>query len=137
MPDVCYQLAATRLRTVLSHVKSTSSTASHSSSPATRPNDDFLTNLSHFIIPTLPHLLALICHPPPGFPSDGTSLVVIDGISNLLTAAFPERLDSVDKSGKKKDDAQWASNRRFSIESSTTTGLSFDPQYLRRLGQIM
>ena len=124
MPDICHQLAATRLKAVLSRIKSLSMTASPLSPPTTRSNDDQLTNLNHFTIPTLPHLLAIICHPPPGFPPDGTSLVVVDGISSLLTAAFPDKLDSADKSGKRKDDAQWASNRRFSIMGDLLANLT-------------
>lgn len=49
------------------------------------------------------------------FPPQGTSMIVIDAVSALFGSIFPEKPDHAEKSGKKNDDVQWASNRRFSI----------------------
>ena len=86
--------------------------------------DDQLNHLHHFTVPTLPHLLALICHSPPTFPLHGAALIVIDGVSGLFGAAFPDRPDNVSRTGKKHNDADWASNRRFSIMGDLLTNLS-------------
>ena len=87
-----------------------------SSSPSTAQSiDDLLQHLHHYAIPTLPHLLALTCHPPSTFPPDRTSLIIIDGASGLFASAFPDRTESGEKSSKKNNDIQWASTRRFNI----------------------
>ena len=80
--------------------------------------------MHHFTVPTLPHLLALICHSQPTFPPQDTALIVIDGVSGLFGAAFPDRPDNFDKSGKKHNDAEWASNRRFGIMGEFLTKLT-------------
>jgi hypothetical protein len=75
-----------------------------------------LKNFHHFITPTFVHLLALICHPPLGFPSSNTDVLVIDGISSIFGTAFPDKPDDPTQSAKKKsEDVQWASNRKWSI----------------------
>ena len=52
--------------------------------------DDALERLSYYSTPTLPHLLALLHHPQPGFPPTGTSLLVIESISTVFSIAFPK-----------------------------------------------
>ena len=86
-----------------------------SSPPVAQLIDDLLKRLHHYAVPTLPHLLALICHPPTTFPPQGSSLVVIDGVSTLFASAFPDKLDNVERLGKTPEEVQWASNRRFGI----------------------
>ena len=49
---------------------------------------------------------------------------MIDGVSGLFGAAFPDRPDNVSKTGKKHNDLDWASNRRFSIMGDLLTNLS-------------
>ncbi|OAX82833.1 hypothetical protein ACJ72_02814 [Emergomyces africanus] len=53
---------------------------------------EFLNQLLYFHPPTLAHLLALISHPPKGFPPQETGLIVIDSISSLFTSEYRTKL---------------------------------------------
>ena len=80
--------------------------------------DGILDRLHHFNVSTLPHLLALIIHPPSSFPPPGTSLIVIDCVSSLFALAFPRSLykNSTNRdSGRKNDALQWAASRRWAV----------------------
>ena len=123
-PDCHYRIAGHRIKNVLANCVLRPSSSTPSSPPPVQSLDDLQDHLHHFAVPTLPHLLALICYPPPSFPPQGTTLVVIDGVSSLFGAAFPDRPDAVAKSGKKQDDVQWASNRRFTIMAEFLTRLA-------------
>ncbi|CRG86925.1 hypothetical protein PISL3812_03938 [Talaromyces islandicus] len=46
-------------------------------------------NITHIRTPSLPHLLALLTHPPTTFPPPGTSLVVVDSVSAPFQSYFP------------------------------------------------
>lgn len=46
--------------------------------------------LEHIYISSFPHLLALILHPSQDFPPDGTSLLVIDGVSDITLLGLPQ-----------------------------------------------
>jgi len=46
--------------------------------------------LEHIYISSFPHLLALVLHPSEDFPPDGTSLLVIDGLSNITLLGLPQ-----------------------------------------------
>ena len=91
-----------------------------SSAPLTGSSQDdkILNNICHYFAPTLPHLLALLAHPSPSFPSHNTSLIVIDAVSSLFNQAFPKVVDiagSKEKSSKLNDAAQWAVSRRWAV----------------------
>lgn len=72
--------------------------------------DDQLSRLSHFTAPTLPHLIALLFHPPPGFLREGTHLIVIDSLSALIDNAYPRGSD--DRSGGRNEHSRWLAGRR-------------------------
>ena len=91
-----------------------------SSAPLSSPSQDdrILGNICHYFAPTLPHLLALLTHPSPSFPSHNTSLIVIDAVSTLFNQAFPKVVDiagSKEKSSKLNDAAQWAASRKWAV----------------------
>lgn len=48
-------------------------------------------NLSHIHLSSFPHLLALLLHPPPNFPPEGTSLLVLDDLSSISITGLPQR----------------------------------------------
>ncbi|PGH35887.1 hypothetical protein GX50_01212 [[Emmonsia] crescens] len=54
--------------------------------------DEYLNQLLYFHPPTVAHLLALISHPPKGFPPQETGLIVIDSISSLFTSEYRTKL---------------------------------------------
>lgn len=91
-------------------------------------SDDLLGDLHHFTTPTLAHLLALLTHESRSFPPEGTGLIVIDSISTLFAAAFPnngfDRKQAPDK--LKRDADQWASNRK----------LTFMGDFVSKLGKL-
>lgn len=81
-------------------------------------DDGILNNICHYFTPTLPHLLALLAHPSPSFPSPNTSLIVIDAVSSLFNQAFPRVVDIAggkEKSSKLNDASQWAASRRWAV----------------------
>lgn len=91
------------------------------------PNLENFDNLVYFRTPTLPHLLALLAHPPTNFPPPGTALVVVDSVSSLFPSYFPNAFELKDRmaQGKLKDKAelQWLLNRRWNVTSELGTHL--------------
>lgn len=87
-----------------------------------------LDNLVYFRAPTLPHLLALLAHPPAGFPPSGTSLLVVDSVSSLFPSYFSNPTELKDRltQGKIADKAQlqWLLNRKWNVSSELATHLS-------------
>lgn len=88
-------------------------------------SDDLLGDFHHFTTPTLAHLLALLTHESQSFPPKGTGLIVIDSISTLFAAAFPndgfDRKQVPDK--LKRDADQWASSRKLTFMSDFVSKL--------------
>ena len=72
----------------------------------------------HLHAPTLPHLLALLLHPPSSFPPSETGVIVVDTVSPLFATAFPKGYDNYDNNHpatKKSEAAQWAAGRRWAV----------------------
>ena len=75
-------------------------------------------NLTHFALPTLAHLMALLAHPSDSFPPSNTSLLVVDNISTLFALAFPKLIEDAHKQhppARKYDASQFASGRRWAV----------------------
>lgn len=77
-------------------------------------------NLTHFALPTLAHLIALLAHPSDSFPPSNTSLLVVDNISTLFALAFPKLIEDAHKQqqqppARKYDASQFASGRRWAV----------------------
>ncbi|KAK2732703.1 hypothetical protein FQN57_002493 [Myotisia sp. PD_48] len=94
--DTAGPICATRLEKILcskinQSLDSTSSTSN---------GGDLLKNLIHFQPTTLAHLMALISHPPPGFPPRNTGLVVLDSVSCLFGREFEPFLNPLEPQGK-------------------------------------
>jgi hypothetical protein len=73
-----------------------------------------------FTTPTLPHLIALLCHPSPSFPPNNTALIIVDSFSTLITNTYPRTLDLPAATGKaqagsKQDLQQRAAARKWSV----------------------
>lgn len=93
---------------------------SHDKEPPSTIPDDPIKNLVYFRAQTLPHLLALLMHPPKGFPSEGTGLLVVDSISALFQSYFqnPSELKSqLAQEAIDKSQVQWLVNRRWNVTS--------------------
>ena len=71
-----------------------------------------LERFHHFAVPTLAHLLALLCHPSPGFPPPDTRLVVVDTITTLFDAAYPS---TASPKGVPKETADWIRKRKWNM----------------------
>ncbi|KAI0994760.1 hypothetical protein K3495_g13422 [Podosphaera aphanis] len=66
----------------------------HSSQGSPDPSlPSMLSRYTHFSTPTLAHLIALLSHFTTHRPPTDTSLIVIDSLSTLTTAAFPREID--------------------------------------------
>lgn len=83
--------------------------------------------LSHFRAQSLPHLLALLLRPPPGFPPEGTSLLIVDSVSSPFSAYFPNatELRSRLAQGRIADNQQlqWLLNRKWNVTSDMANQL--------------
>lgn len=91
---------------------------------ATAASDDISKHLDdyhHYTAPTLAHLLALILHPPKGFPPANTSLLVIDDLHTLFNISYPRYYSST--AGNKSESAKWAAGRRYSVQGTVMTAL--------------
>ena len=89
-----------------------------------RSTDELLDNFHHFSTPTLAHLFALLAYSSPVFPPAKLSLIVIDSISSIFTAAYPrtmERNDNHKGTTNKYDAVQWAANRRWNVMGDLTS----------------
>lgn len=87
-----------------------------------------LDNVVYFRASTLPHLLALLMRPPKGFPPEDTALIVVDSVSSLFPAYFPNAAELKDRlaQGKITDKAQlqWLLNRKWNVASELATHLA-------------
>ncbi|TKA77081.1 hypothetical protein B0A55_03567 [Friedmanniomyces simplex] len=75
----------------------------------------------HHRLPTLSHLLALILHPRPHFPSPGTSLMVIRGFNTLVDLDYPRVLFA---SSGKTQQQKWQAGRRYAVLGTLVAGLN-------------
>ncbi|KAI1828466.1 P-loop containing nucleoside triphosphate hydrolase protein [Xylaria intraflava] len=86
--DTFHPLCHHRLSQIIDSSRSSEDTATSLSVP------DAMTNLIHYFTPTLAHLIGLLCKLGASSVPDGTSLIVVDGLSGLLNHAFPRNLES-------------------------------------------
>lgn len=67
------------------------------------------------------HLLALTLHPRPGFPAEGTSLLIIDGVNTLIDLDYPR----FPFAGLAKTEQQkWQTGRRYAVLGSLVSALN-------------
>ncbi|EAU32890.1 conserved hypothetical protein [Aspergillus terreus NIH2624] len=117
--DTGSPLPRPRLREML--LKSTNKTSSK------QTPDDLANNLVYLRAPTLPHLLALILHPPQDFPPEETKLLIIDSASALFPPYFPNPSELRARLAQSKvtDKAQihWLTNRKWNVLSELASSL--------------
>lgn len=87
--------------------------------------------LENIYISSFPHLLALVLHPAEDFPPDGTSLLIIDGLSNITLLGLPQndtisnRLPTTNGSLSRDDIvAKSIATRRAAMFSAISSGLA-------------
>ncbi|KAI7084468.1 P-loop containing nucleoside triphosphate hydrolase protein [Hortaea werneckii] len=115
--DADTPLVGRRLSTIL---KSGDTDDTQSSEDASRLTDR-LRRFRHHTAPTLSHLLALVLHPRPDFPPEGTSLLVIDGLNTLIDLDYPR----FPFAGTAKTEQQkWQAGRRYAVLGSLVSGLN-------------
>lgn len=68
----------------------------------------------------MPHLMALILHPPASFLPANTTLLVIDGLHAIFNVAYPRHQSAY---SIKIEAAKWAAGRRFSVLGSLVGAL--------------
>ena len=127
MIDTTHKLFGARLADVLNHCQPPNSPDLHSSPPVVRLTGELSEKFHHFWTPTLPHLLALLCHTSPNFPPKATSLIVIDTIPTLFGASLSRASEDNDANQKptvKSEAAQWAASRRWSAMGEFATKVS-------------
>lgn len=118
-PDTGSPLPTPRLKKML--LKSISP-----SSPSASTTETILETLTQNLIyihtPSLPHLLALLFHPPKHFPPAKTTLLVIDSVSGPFPSYYPNptelksRLISQNRIPGKSQ-IQWLMNRKWNVTS--------------------
>lgn len=110
-----------------------SASNNNSSSSSSLSKEEMTKNLTHIRTPSLPHLVALLAHPPPNFPPPGTSLLVVDSVSAPFPSYFPNATEirsrlapasssssssSAGGGGKEQQQqTQWLLNRRRNVAS--------------------
>ncbi|KAI6803379.1 P-loop containing nucleoside triphosphate hydrolase protein [Hortaea werneckii] len=115
--DADTPLVGRRLSTIL---KSGDTDDTQSSEDASRLTDR-LRRFRHHTAPSLSHLLALVLHPRPDFPPEGTSLLVIDGLNTLIDLDYPR----FPFAGTAKTEQQkWQAGRRYAVLGSLVSGLN-------------
>ncbi|PKY04939.1 P-loop containing nucleoside triphosphate hydrolase protein [Aspergillus campestris IBT 28561] len=110
--DAGSPLPRKRLREMLSGAKE---------GPPSKSPEELMHNLTYFRARSLPHLLALLTHPPHGFPPKDTKLLVIDSVSEPFPAYFPNPTELRTRLAEAKvtDNAQiqWLMNRKWNVTS--------------------
>ena len=121
MTDGSYSLNGHRLKDLLIQFQPVAQDGSTSEDSVA----ESLKRFQHFVVPTLPHLLALLLHPTAAFPPKDVSLFVVDSISTPFQQAFlqAERHVDVKNAGKKTDVVQWAAGRRWAVMGEVITAL--------------
>ncbi|KAK4499661.1 hypothetical protein PRZ48_010179 [Zasmidium cellare] len=102
-------LAGTRLKALSDNTKDQSDSSQR-----------MLNNLQHISVRTLSHLLALILHPPPSFPPQGTALLVVDDVQTLIDLDYPRMPFG---KGSRNEQQKWQASRRYAILGSLVTAL--------------
>lgn len=124
--DTTYAIIGPRFTDILSNYRLPDDDELPSSPPAALSMQELLEKFSHFVTPTLPHLLALLAHPSPSFPPQDTSLIIIESVSALLATTFPRVVEAYDSKltpAKKNEPTQWASSRKWSVIGDFVTRL--------------
>ncbi|KAH8691562.1 P-loop containing nucleoside triphosphate hydrolase protein [Talaromyces proteolyticus] len=84
------------------------------------------TLFSHFRTPSLPHLLALLVRPPPSFPPNGTTLLIIDSISAPFQPYFPHASELKARLAGQSSipqQTQWLLHRKWNVTSDLANHL--------------
>jgi len=114
-------------------LRSVKSADDDSTSPAESTSaEDLAQRLVYFRAQSLPHLLALLLHPPRGFPPEGTSLLVVDSVSAPFPSYFPNATEvkarlAQSKAPTDKNSAQqlqWLLNRKWNVAGDLASQLS-------------
>lgn len=93
-----------------------------------------LSRYTHFSTPTLAHLIALLSHFTSHRPPTNTSLIVIDSLSTLITAAFSREIDLLStesKASKASPFIQNLADRKKSQILTPASSPSCNSWYLR------
>lgn len=109
--DTATRIAPTRLKQVISRTRLPDML---SPTQDEHTGEAVLDRFSHYYVPTLSHLLALLLHPVKSFPPTGTSLIVVDSLSALIDSAYPRGSDDL-AALKKNEHARWLSGRRQAV----------------------
>ncbi|KAL4914105.1 P-loop containing nucleoside triphosphate hydrolase protein [Aspergillus aurantiobrunneus] len=84
-------------------------------------------NLVHIRAQSLPHLLALLLHTPPGFPPEDCNLLVVDSASGPFPSYFPNPTELKTRLAQSKtvdkSQVQWLMNRNSNITSDLANQL--------------
>ncbi|KKK24996.1 hypothetical protein AOCH_003124 [Aspergillus ochraceoroseus] len=98
------------------------------SSESTESPEELMKNLVYFRAQSLPHLLALLLHPPTGFPPDDSKLMVIDSASAPFPSYFsnPTELKARLAQSRTTDKShiQWLMNRNSNVTSDLANQLT-------------
>ena len=111
-------MVSSRFIEILSKYQQPDNNGIPSSPPIARFAEDLMVKFHYLYTPTLPHLLALLLHPPSSFPPSDTSVIVVDTVSPLFATAFPKGYDNYDNNNpatKKNEASQWAASRRWAV----------------------
>lgn len=95
--DTGSPIPVTRVRAMLKDVIQDSTKEALSTAEVEKQAEECMGRLQHFRAPQLPHLLALLLHPPSSFPPDGTSLLIIDSVSAHFPSYFPNATELASK----------------------------------------
>ena len=101
--------------------------ALHSTDRPDTSVDELIQNLIYFRAQSLPHLLALLMHPPKSFPPEDTSLLVVDSISGPFPSYFPNPTELRARLSQSnitdRSQIQWLMNRRWNVTSDLANQL--------------
>ena len=110
-------------------LKSMSMPDSSSPAEAAESVDDLLNSFLHLQVCSIPHLLALLLHPPSGFLPPGTNFLVIDSMTMLFNSAYPPSAADTKRRatgfrGAGWTDKRWLQNRKWPVAEDIITRLA-------------
>lgn len=117
--DTGSPIPVTRVREMLTAVIQNEGEAELSSADVEKQVEECMGRLLYFRAPQLPHLLALLLHPPASFPPEGTSLLIIDTVSAPFPSYFPNATELASKMAQGRiannQQLQRLLNRRWNV----------------------
>lgn len=121
--DARHPFPFARLQAMLNKGKNGTHDQAYVDDGETTSQNNLMTNLRHYDVPTAAHLVALLLLSPEDFAAQETNLIVIDSLATLIDAAYPRTVDVEARDVQKGYHSGASSNHRQDFIASIASKL--------------